>query len=108
MAELKFIESIMIWSAAGFGFLSGTFADKFGVKPIMLTGLLLFSSLYFIFVDVRVCIPISKFLTQSHTITLTQNTLKDKKTLKNTQLTKQTKTILKISLIFQEERCLHN
>ena len=52
-AELKFRESIMIWSAAGFGFLSGTFADKFGVKPIMLTGLLLFSSLYFIFVDVE-------------------------------------------------------
>ena len=52
-AELKFRESIMIWSAAGFGFLSGTFADKFGVKPIMLTGLLLFSFLYFIFVDVE-------------------------------------------------------
>ena len=52
-AELKFRESIMIWSAAGFGFLSGTFADKFGVKPIMLTGLLLFSLLYFLFVDVE-------------------------------------------------------
>ena len=52
-AELKFRESIMIWSAAGFGFLSGTFADKFGVKPIMLTGLLLFSLLYFLFVDVQ-------------------------------------------------------
>jgi len=52
-AELKFRESIMIWSAAGFGFLSGTFADKFGVKPIMLTGLLLFSILYFLFVDVE-------------------------------------------------------
>ena len=52
-AELKFRESIMIWSAAGFGFLSGTFADKFGVKPIMLTGLLLFSMLYFLFVDVE-------------------------------------------------------
>ncbi|GIS41162.1 MAG: hypothetical protein Ct9H90mP13_10080 [Pseudomonadota bacterium] len=51
--KLKFRESIMIWSAAGFGFLSGTFADKFGVKPIMLTGLLLFSLLYFIFVDVE-------------------------------------------------------
>jgi MFS family permease len=33
----------MIWSAACFGFLSGTFADKFGVKPIMLVGLLIFS-----------------------------------------------------------------
>ena len=52
-AELKLRESIMIWSAAGFGFLSGTFADKFGVKPIMLTGLLLFSGLYFLFVDVE-------------------------------------------------------
>ena len=52
-AELKFRESIMIWSAAGFGFLSGTFADKFGVKPIMLTGLLLFSLLYFLFIDVE-------------------------------------------------------
>ena len=52
-AELKFRESIMIWSAAGFGFLSGTFADKFGVKPIMLTGLLLFSMLYFLFVVVE-------------------------------------------------------
>ena len=52
-AELKLRESIMIWSAAGFGFLSGTFADKFGVKPIMLTGLLLFSMLYFLFVDVE-------------------------------------------------------
>ena len=52
-AELKLRESIMIWSAAGIGFLSGTFADKFGVKPIMLTGLLLFSGLYFLFVDVE-------------------------------------------------------
>ena len=52
-AELKLRESIMIWSAAGFGFLSGTFADKFGVKPIMLTGLILFSGLYFLFVDVE-------------------------------------------------------
>ena len=52
-AELKLRESIMIWSAAGFGFISGTFADKFGVKPIMLTGLILFSGLYFLFVDVE-------------------------------------------------------
>ena len=35
-AELKFRESIMIWSAAGFGFLSGTFADKFGVNQLCL------------------------------------------------------------------------
>jgi len=52
-AELKLRESIMIWSAACFGFLSGTFADKFGVKPIMLFGLLIFSMIYFLFADVQ-------------------------------------------------------
>ena len=37
--ELKLRETIMIWSAACFGFLTGIFADKYGVKPIIMIGL---------------------------------------------------------------------
>ena len=41
--ELKFRETIMIWSAACFGFLTGIFADKYGVKPIITIGLIVLS-----------------------------------------------------------------
>ena len=51
--ELKFRETIMIWSAAGFGFLSGVYADRYGVKPIIILGLSLMTVIYYLFSGVE-------------------------------------------------------
>ena len=51
--ELKFRETVMIWSAAGFGFLTGAFADRYGVKPIIIIGLILMSLIYYLYSDVN-------------------------------------------------------
>ncbi len=51
--ELKFRETIMIWSAAGFGFLSGIYADRHGVKTIIILGLSLMTIIYYLFSGVE-------------------------------------------------------